>query len=118
MALAEFVEVPIEQWDREAEMGEAEDRPLLVAYDIRDVLDRIQHGVDSANSALALKADKIDLEATRSQLHRRIDHTDERIGKIEIATARNAGWRAGFLVAVGAGGGLVTGLILHAAGVM
>lgn len=90
--------------------------PLIVAYDIRDLLANIQRGVDSANSALALKADKADLEAAKQQLHKRIDHTDERIAVVEMSVAKAAGWRGGFLVALGAGGGLVTGLILHSVG--
>ena len=95
-------------------MNPEPERPLLVAYDLRDVLDRIQRGVDAANSALALKADKTDVVALRAEMNVRFEKTDLRVTAMETASARNAGWRAGFLVAVGALGSLLVGLILQA----
>lgn len=114
-----LVEVEVERWA--GEMGDGDDRPLIVAYDLRDLLERIernmQRGFDSTNSALALKADKADLDRVKSGLHSRIDEVDhelnQRVGAVELAMAGASGWRSGFLVALGVGGGLVVGLVLR-----
>ena len=115
MALADApLRVPLD-WLEERQMNPPDqERPLLVAYDLRDVLDRIQRGVDAANSALALKAEKTDMLALRQEMNERFEKTDARVTKIETSSARNSGWRAGFLVAFGAGGSLLTGLIIQA----
>lgn len=107
----------VHEWDWEeptvADGDGPGDRPLVVAYDIRDILVGIQRGVDAANSALALKADKADLQNATRELHRRVDDTNLRVGAVEVAAARAVGWRSGFLVAAGLAGGLVGGLILN-----
>lgn len=103
-----------ETWDwRDVMGGEAQDRPVVVAYDIKDLLANIQRGVDAANSALALKADKTDLAEAKRTLHDRIDHVQSQVELVQQDAARASGWRSGFLVAVGVGGGLVTGLVLR-----
>lgn len=97
-----------------------DDRPLVVAYDIRDVLARIQQGVDSANAALALKADKADLEAAKQQLHGRIDDVRndmselrDQVHEVKEDAARSKGWRDGALVAVGLCVGVLGALVFY-----
>lgn len=99
-------------------MGDEPQQTVLVSVPLTDVLNgfrqdmkdgfgRVERGVDSANSALALKADKAD-----------VAHLTERVDGHDIALAALKGWRAGFLVAIGLSGGLVGALILHAVGVV
>lgn len=106
-----LVDVPVEEW--KALMSE-EDRPLMVAYDLRDVLGRIERGVEHLGDGLALKADKIDLERLRSGIDTDLQGLGSRVGVLETDSARMNGWRAGFLVAAGLFGGLIAGLILNA----
>lgn len=111
------------------EADSPQDRPLLVAYDLRDVLDRIQHGVDTANGSLALKADKNDLTKLSDELHGRITdvsrHQEEinrttalDIAAVQAGAAKSAGWRDGAVATIGIIGGLVVALLLHAAHVI
>lgn len=91
---------PVDQWETELP---DDDRPLMVAYDLRDVLTRIERGIEHLGDGLALKADKTDLAVL-----------EKRIGAVEVAAAKAVGWRGGFLVAAGLFGGLIAGLILNA----
>lgn len=99
-------------------------QPILVAYDIRDVLKGIQTGVDAANSALALKADRADLDRLSGEIHQRIDgvvlhqeginrDVSDQLSTNQSAAARQLGWRDGFMVAAGITTALVIGLVLY-----
>ena len=102
----------LDRCEVETPVAGEDDRPLFVPVLMTDLLaqfredmragfERVERGVDAANSALALKADKTDLERLRTDTARRLDKHDEEIGALQVVQGSASGWRTGFFVAVG-----------------